>query len=162
MSENDNLIPQSGVTEEVKITSDTEESVNGKVQISDEVIAQVAISALSAVPGVSHAAPSLMSNLRIGRRVCNGIRISTGDDETTGLSIDLFVTVKYGLRIPDLCWDVQEAVKDKVEQLTGYLIKDVNVYVQGIDFPDEKEIDVSSEILKNETKEAAVADEEKK
>lgn len=162
MSENDNLIPQTEVTEEVKTTSDSDESVKGRVQISDEVIAQVAISALSAVPGVSQATPSLMSNLRLGRKVCNGIRISTGDEEATGLSIDLFVTVKYGLRIPDLCWDVQEAVKDKVEQLTGYLLKDVNVYVQGIDFPDEKEIDVSAETVKEKTSEVAVADEEEK
>ena len=47
------------------------------------------------------------------------------------------MSVKYSLRIPDVCWDVQEAVKDQIERFTGYTVKSVNVYVQGITFSDK-------------------------
>ena len=39
----------------------------------------------------------------------------------------------------DVCWDVQEAVKNQVERYTGYSVKFVNVYVQGITFADKKQ-----------------------
>ena len=40
--------------------------------------------------------------------------------------------MKYGQRIPDLAWDVQEKVKANLERYTGYTVKAVNVNVQGI------------------------------
>jgi len=46
--------------------------------------------------------------------------------------------VKYGLRIPDIAWDVQEAIKNQIENYTGYTVKAVNVHVQGIHFTESK------------------------
>ena len=46
--------------------------------------------------------------------------------------IDVYVLVKYGRRIPDLAWDVQEKIKLNLERYTGYSVKAVNVNVQGI------------------------------
>ncbi len=40
--------------------------------------------------------------------------------------------MKYGQRIPDLAWDVQEKIKDNLERYTGYTVKAVNVNVQGV------------------------------
>ena len=48
------------------------------------------------------------------------------------IDIDTFVFVKYGQRIPDLAWDVQEKIKDNLERYTGYSVRAVNVNVQGI------------------------------
>jgi uncharacterized alkaline shock family protein YloU len=111
--------------------------LEGKIRISEDVISQLAIKALLSVEGIQPANPGLMANLRMGRKAANGVRISISDGETPEIQVDTYVSVKYSLRIPDVCWDVQEAVKDQIERYTGYSVKSVNVYVQGITFPDK-------------------------
>ena len=115
--------------------------LEGKIRISEDVISQLAIKALLSVDGIQPANPGLMVNLRMGRKAANGVRISISDGETPEIQVDTYVLVKYSLRIPDVCWDVQEAVKDQIERYTGYSVKSVNVYVQGITFPDNKPAD---------------------
>ena len=115
--------------------------LEGKIRISEDVISQLAIKALLSVEGVQPANPGLMVNLRMGRKAANGVRISITDGDSPEIQVDTYVLVKYSLRIPDVCWDVQEAVKDQIERFTGYSVKSVNVYVQGITFPDGKPAD---------------------
>ena len=115
--------------------------LEGKIRISEDVISQLAIKALLSVEGVQPANPGLMVNLRMGRKAANGVRISITDGDSPEIQVDTYVLVKYSLRIPDVCWDVQEAVKDQIERFTGYSVKSVNVYVQGITFPDSKPSD---------------------
>lgn len=110
----------------------------GRIKISEDVIAQLALKALGSVEGVSPANPGLMANLRIGRKTVNGVRINITEGDIPEISVDAYIAVKYGLRIPDVCWDVQEAIKGQIERFTGYTIKGVNVYVQGISFDDGK------------------------
>ena len=112
--------------------------LEGKIRISEDVIAQLAIKALLSVDGVQPANPGLMANLRMGRKAVNGVRITISDGESPEIQVDTYISVKYSLRIPDVCWDVQEAVKDQVERFTGYAVKAVNVYVQGIIFTEKK------------------------
>ena len=119
-------------------------SLDGKIRISEDVISQLAIKALISVDGIQPANPGLMVNLRMGRKAINGVRISISDGDTPEIQVDTYVLVKYSLRIPDVCWDVQEAVKDQIERYTGYSVKSVNVYVQGITFPDSKPADAEN------------------
>ena len=112
-------------------------NLEGKIRISEDVIAQLATKALNSVEGVSPANPGLMANLRLGRKTVNGVRISISDGDSPEILVDAYISVKYGLRIPDVCWDVQEAVKEQIERFTGYSIKGVNIYVQGISFADK-------------------------
>lgn len=130
---------ESMIRENQSATSDNINNVNGDIHISEDVVAQVVVSAMHMIPGVSAATPGLMANLRLGRKTFNGVRVSFAEENEENIIVDLYVTVRYGLRIPDVCWDVQEAVKNKVEQLTGYSVKNVNVYVQGIDLPTDKD-----------------------
>ncbi len=114
-------------------------NLEGKIRISEDVIAQLATKALNSVDGVAPASPGLMANLRLGRKTANGVRILISEGETPEIVVDAYITVKYGLRIPDACWDVQEAVKEQIERFTGYSIKGVNIYVQGITFSEKRE-----------------------
>ena len=116
-------------------------NLEGKVRIAEDVIAQLATKALNSVEGVSPASPGLMANLRLGRKTVNGVRISISDGDSPEIVVDAYISVKYGLRIPDVCWDVQEAIKEQVERYTGYSIKGVNIYVQGITFAEKKTTD---------------------
>lgn len=108
--------------------------LEGRVRISEEVIAQLATQALQSVEGVQPASPGLVANLRLGRKTTGGVRISVSEGEPPSVQVDAYIAVRYGLRIPDVCWDVQEAIKDQVERYTGYSVKAVNIYVQGITF----------------------------
>jgi uncharacterized alkaline shock family protein YloU len=116
------------------VTTVEQPGLEGKIRISEDVISQLAVKALLSVDGVQPANPGLMANLRMGRKASNGVRITISDGEVPEIQVDTYVSVKYSLRIPDVCWDVQEAIKDQVERYTGYSVKAVNVYVQGITF----------------------------
>lgn len=118
-------------------------NLEGKIRISEDVIAQLATKAINSIEGVEPANPGIMANLRLGRKTINGVRISITEGEKPEIVVDAYVTIKYGLRIPDACWDVQEAVKEQIERFTGYEIKGVNIYVQGITFADNKKSEVA-------------------
>ena len=100
----------------------------GLIHISEDVIAELARKTIQGIPNIKTA--GLASKFSIGRR-SGGIRVSV--EQTQGsVSVDAYVLVKYGQRIPDLAWDVQEKIKDNLERYTGYDVKAVNVNVQGI------------------------------
>jgi uncharacterized alkaline shock family protein YloU len=130
------------------------QNLDGKVRISEDVIAQLAVKSLAGVEGVQTASPGLMANLRLGRRATNGVRITVTDGDTPEIQVDAYISVKYGLRIPDVCWDVQEVVKADIERYTGYLVKAVNVFVQGITFGDRKAPENEIEIPADPVEEA--------
>ena len=104
----------------------------GEVRISEDVILQLATQALRSVQGVRPAGASPLASLGLGRKTSGGMRVSLDDKNPPQILVDAYVAVKYGLRIPDLAWDVQELVKNHLEKFTGYRVKSVNVFVQSI------------------------------
>lgn len=139
MDQNEQMEKEISYDQEVADNQTADQSgLEGKIRISEDVIAQLAVKALLSVDGVQPANPGLMANLRMGRKASNGVRISISEAEPPEIQVDTYIAVKYSLRIPDVCWDVQEAVKDQVERYTGYTVKSVNVYVQGITFVEKK------------------------
>lgn len=139
MDQNERMDKDIGYDQEVSESATADQTnLEGRIRISEDVIAQLAVKALLSVDGVQPANPGLMANLRMGRKANNGVRISISEGDTPEIQVDTYIAVKYSLRIPDVCWDVQEAVKDQVERYTGYTVKSVNVYVQGITFVEKK------------------------
>ena len=63
-----------------------------------------------------------------------GVKIEKKDDE---IKIDLFIVVNYGVRIPDVAWEVQDNVKKSIEAMTGLNAVQVNIHVQGVNFSKE-------------------------
>jgi len=120
-------------------------STEGEVTISEEVILQLATQALKGISGVRPAGASPLASLGIGRKTTGGMRVSLDDAVPPAISVDAYILVKYGLRIPDVAWDVQESVKSHLEKFTGYRVKVVNVFVQGVYLNEpEKEEGVTS------------------
>ena len=104
-------------------------SNGGAIHISEDVIVELARKTIQGIPNIKVAAP-IASKFGLGRRGA-GIKADVEHSQGT-IAIDAFVLVKYGQRIPDLAWDVQEKIKDNLERYTGYDVKEVNVNVQGI------------------------------
>ncbi len=112
--------------------------VTGKVHISEDVITELAKQSLLKVPGIQPASAGIASKLGLGRKITEGVKVYVEEGDSPSISVDAFLMVKYGLRIPDLAWDVQETVKNELETMTGYIVNYVNIYVQGVYFNDPK------------------------
>ena len=108
--------------------------VSGTVHISEDVIMELAKKTLSSIAGVQPASQGIASKLGIGRKASDGIRVSVEDKTPPFATIDVYILVKYGLRIPDVAWDVQESIKNNLQEYTGYNVRAVNINVQGIYF----------------------------
>jgi|GEM_PF-832823 len=51
------------------------------------------------------------------------------------ISIDLHIFIKYGIRIPDLAWDIQNKIKEEITRELEVEDVEINIYIQGIHFP---------------------------
>lgn len=124
------------------------EEVNGEqnveiatnLNISEEVIGIIAGLAAAEVDGIAGMSLGFVDGINqiLGgnKKYTKGVKISLENKKVT---IDLFVNVQYGVRIPDVAWSAQNAVKNAVENMTGLEVIAVNVNVQGIIFDKEKD-----------------------
>lgn len=106
---------------------------NSNIKIADDVIAVIAGAAASEVPGVASMAGGFaggISEVFSGKKnFAKGIRVEAGEKETR---IDVNIIVEYGVRIPDVAFEIQNKVKKSVESMTGLKVEEVNVHVQGV------------------------------
>lgn len=117
----------------------------GVVKIADEVVSIVAGLAAADIEGVASMSGGIAGGIAevLGRRnLSKGVKVEVGTEDT---KIDIFIIVKYGVRIPDVAWDIQEAVKKAVETMTGLKVTHVNVHVQGVNFPQKENEEVEVE-----------------
>jgi len=117
------------------------ESVNtGCVSISNEVVSIIASMAASEVEGVSSMISSISSGFAelLGKKnVAKGVKVEVKENDA---QIDLYITVEYGVKIPDVAWNVQSAVKNEVESMTGLNVTDVNIHVEGVNVPKDSKV----------------------
>ena len=111
--------------------------VTGTIHISERAVAViVAITTLQI-----NAIVSLGANLaqdvaaKLGRgKVSRGVEVTLNEG---AVEVTIRVVVRYGCRIPDVALEVQKAVKDAVETMTGYAVSAIHIVVQNIDFKAE-------------------------
>jgi uncharacterized alkaline shock family protein YloU len=116
------------------MSTDGEEKY-GVVKISDEVIAVCVLNSTLRTKGVyglsGGLTDSLTKNILGKEPLYKGIKINQSDD---GVVIDISVIVDYGVKIPDVAWNVQENVKNEVEDIIGVPVNAVNIHVMGVHF----------------------------
>ncbi len=108
------------------------------IKISDEVIETIASVAISSIDGVSGTGSGIVDG--IARRFTkkpstSGIKATVNEGTT---NVDINIVVNYGVRIPEVAWNVQDAVKKEIELMTGLTVEKINVRVVGIDIPAEE------------------------
>lgn len=107
--------------------------------ISEDVIGIIAGLAASEVEGIAGMSLGFVDGINqiLGnnKKYSKGVKVELDGRKVI---IDLYVNVKYGVRIPDIAWSAQNAVKQAVENMTGLEVSAVNINVQGITF-DKKE-----------------------
>ena len=121
--------------------SENNEMINGMIKISDEVVETIASVAISEISGVSSTGSGFVDGIakRLTKKpVTSGIKANIGEET---VSVDINIVVKYGVRIPEVAWEVQDAVKREIELMPGLTVDKVNVRVVGIDIPMDDERD---------------------
>lgn len=120
-------------------TAMTEELVQeGLIRISDDVVATIAGLAALETPGVTAMSGGISEGLAkrlSGRNAQKGVTVEVGQLEA---AIDLRIVVQYGMPIQVVCRNLQENVREAVENMTGLRVVEVNVKVEGVSFKDEE------------------------
>lgn len=125
---------------EVNSETDTPEENVGNVKISAEVVSTIAGIATTEIKGVAGMygtlAGGIAEMLGAKKNPAKGVKVDLSDGS---VSIDLYIIVKYSVRIPELAWEVQENVKNSVETMTGLNVKKVNIHIEGVSFEKDEE-----------------------
>ena len=128
---------------------------NGKIIFADDVIATIAALAAADVQGVASMSGGVVEGLTgmLGKKnLTKGVKVEVGTEEA---AVDISVNVRYGFAIQEVCQNLQNAIKNAIETMTGLRVVEVNVYVQSVVF--EKPAEPEPE--KKEKKEKPVKEE---
>jgi uncharacterized alkaline shock family protein YloU len=111
---------------------------SGSIKIASEVVTVIASMAATEVKGVASMSGGFADDIaeKFGMKSSNkGIKVQVGETDTI---IDLYLVVEYGVRIPEVAWEVQQNVKKAVETMTGLNVNEVNIHIQGINITKER------------------------
>ncbi len=136
--------------EEVETPVETEvpaqDDTIGNIKISVDVVSKIASIAATEIEGVSCMRSNFVNEVaqKLGakRSGTQGVKVEITEDMA---SIDLYLVVDYGVKIPELAWNVQEKVKESVEAMTGLTVTAVNIHIEGINFEKENETEETIE-----------------
>ena len=110
----------------------------GNVKISEEVIGLLAEKAIKNIDGVIGLTGNVVESLvaMVSRKT--GVKGVSADIKNENVNITLHTVIRFGVRIPEVAWQIQENVKTVVESMTGLTVDKVNVCVDGVQFPEEE------------------------
>lgn len=104
----------------------------GSVKIADEVVSIVAALAATEVPGVAGMSGGLAGGIAelLGKKnFSKGVKVIVSGKT---VAIEIYVIIEYGICIPDVAIEIQEKVKEAVENMTAFEVTTVDIHVQGI------------------------------
>ncbi|MBU4348928.1 Asp23/Gls24 family envelope stress response protein [bacterium] len=114
----------------------------GEINITRETIRSIVSLNLADVKGVVGSRKSII------KEITDMLRGDASENETEDATrnikveikdnkplINLNIIIKYGVRIPDIAWDIQSRVKEKLMKKLGINVNEIDIHVQGIQFP---------------------------
>ncbi len=106
----------------------------GNINISNEVIATIVGGAVTECYGVVGMASQKMlkDGLYELLKLENYSRGVLVTDKDTGIMIDVYIIVGYGMKISEIVFEVQKKVKYVLETSLDVEVDSINVYVQGV------------------------------
>lgn len=122
------------MSEKNDISQEAVKSNGGKIVFATDVIATIAALAAAEVKGVAGMSGGVVEGITemLGRKnITKGVKVEVGTEEA---AVDVSVFIQYGFRIQDVCTEIQKAIRNSVETMTGLRVVEVNVFVQSITF----------------------------
>ena len=84
------------------------------------------------------------------KNLSKGIKVDINEQN---VKIDVNIIVEYGVRIPDIAFEIQNRIKKSIEAMTGLKVLSVNVHVQGVSIKEEKSLETNVEAEENSNEE---------
>ena len=113
----------------------TTSNEKGNLVISEEVISSIAVNAAKDVEGVSsfsNRPVDVLSTLKNGSlKVMSPVRVTQSGED---ISVSIYVNIEPNKKIKSVAQNVQQSVKEAIQNMTGRLVSKVNVVIAGIDF----------------------------
>jgi uncharacterized alkaline shock family protein YloU len=135
-------------------------SERGNTTISNAVVSQVAGIAAQEVEGVqmgggtAAAVGGFLQSVAggPGGTYARGVTVEVGEEET---AVDLTMAVEYGKSIPQISEAVRRNVINRVENLVGLRVTEVNITVNDVQFPEERPMLDQQQEVEREAREQA-------
>jgi uncharacterized alkaline shock family protein YloU len=112
--------------------ANSEHMENGVVNISNEVISTIASTAAMQVEGVVGMNNNLaggISELLGKKNHGKGVKTEVDGEE---VSLELHLNLAYGAKINEVGKEVQNKVKEAIENMTDLIVKNVDVHIEGV------------------------------
>lgn len=113
----------------------------GNIKISVDVVSTIAGIATGEIKGVAGMyrpfANGIAEKLGAKKNPSKGVKVEMAENIAV---IDVYIVVDYGVRIPELAWEIQENVKNSVENMTGLEVDKVNIHIEGVNFAKAEEM----------------------
>jgi len=114
----------------------------GEINITTETIRIIASLNLAEVKGVVGSRKSIIKEITDMLRgdtsknekaeAVRTIKVEMKDNKPF---INLYIIIKYGVRIPDIAWDIQSRVKEGLKKKLGTDVNGIDIHIRGIQFP---------------------------
>jgi uncharacterized alkaline shock family protein YloU len=118
------------------MSEESKKNVNelGQVNISDEVIeiiADISVKEIKGVKGLYGNITSDIAGIFSKKGHTKGVTVEIIDEKAV---LNLNIIVDFGVKIPEIAWQVQENVKSAIEAMTDIKVETINVNIAGINF----------------------------
>ena len=133
--------------EENKLQINEVEST-GTITFANDVLTTIAGIAASDIPGVAGMSGGIVDGIveLLGKKnFSKGIKVTNNNDVVV---VDIQIVVEYGKCVPEICNNIQTAVINAIETMTGLTVKAVNIAIQ-----DVKIMDPNAPVEKKDTEE---------
>lgn len=110
----------------------------GQVTISADELAALAANAARGVKGVADIYTGFSGSITnlLGMEAPEGLGVKVGSKEGN-LVFDISIVAEYGMRIPQLAWEIQRKVIEEIKTSAGVSPAEVNIHVMGVVMPGE-------------------------
>lgn len=117
------------------------QSDRGGTTVSDNVVSKIAGIAAQEVEGIqmgggsSRAVGGFLNSVTSSGGLTRGVSVEVGEEES---AVALTMAVEYGKSIPQISEAVRRNVINRVENLTGLKVAEVNITVNDVLLPEER------------------------
>ncbi|MGG4141769.1 Asp23/Gls24 family envelope stress response protein [Paenibacillus algorifonticola] len=109
-----------------------EGTYEGMIHISDQVIAKIARKVVLETKPIVSMPKGIVENFvkrMRGVHAQQGVMVDANQQE---VALNLTINVTYGCKIHEVCYELQRSVTKEVEHMTGLMVKEIHVTVEGL------------------------------
>jgi uncharacterized alkaline shock family protein YloU len=118
---------------------------DGRITISEEVIAAIARIAAEKVDGIARSSKGVTGGIKSffgGEDLSPTIKTELAED---GVRVELRIAVEYGYPVHEVAQGIQRNVQQDIEKLAGVTVTRIDVYVKKVVPPQTIEGDIAEE-----------------